>query len=198
MKPYANNPHHSVITLISHIITLAILMIISGCVNAKIDDKGNTKLHEMAGKCNLEEVNKLIAAGANINAKNNDGFTPLFKAVGCSSTNITKKLIDSGADVNAKNNDDFTVLTYAVVLASGGHREFLDNLKLLLEAGADVNVTFSDGKSALSFLMDFMDSINDKDINAFLETAKLLVAYGATGDEEATKKTKTIRRRSRS
>ena len=202
MKPYGNNPHHSVITLISHIITLAILMIVSGCstdINAKIDDKGNTKLHEMARKCKLEEVNKLIDAGANINAKNNDGWTPLANAVGCSSTDITKKLIDSGADVNAKDNRGVTVLGHAVI-AVGIKGLSPDNVKLILEAGGDVNVTFSEGdRRSVALVTALVMSEDCKNINDCLETAKLLVASGATGstedfdklkqlEEEATKK----------
>ena len=206
MKPYGNNPHHSVITLISHIITLAILMIVSGCstdINAKIDDKGNTKLHEMARKCKLEEVNKLIAAGANVNAKNNDGWTPLANAVGCSSTDITKKLIDSGADVNAKDNRGVTVLSHAV-MAVGINGLSPDNVKLILEAGGDVNVTFSEGDQrsvALVTALVMSEDYCKKNINCLecLETAKLLVASGAKGstedfdklkklEEEATKK----------
>lgn len=206
MKPYGNNPHHSVITLISHIITLAILMIVSGCstdINAKIDDKGNTKLHEMARKCKLEEVNKLIAAGANINAKNNDGWTPLANAVGCSSTDITKKLIDSGADVNAKDNKGGTVLLHAVT-SVGINGLSPDNVKLILEAGGDVNVTFSEGDQrsvALVTALVMSEDYCKKNINCLecLETAKLLVASGAKGstedfdklkqlEEEATKK----------
>lgn len=206
MKPYGNNPHHSVITLISHIITLAILMIVSGCstdINAKIDDKGNTKLHEMARKCKLEEVNKLIAAGANINAKNNDGWTPLANAVGCSSTDITKKLIDSGADVNAKDNRGVTVLSHAV-MAVGINGLSPDNVKLILEAGGDVNVTFSEGDRRSVALVTALVMSEDyckenRNCLECLETAKLLVASGATGstedfdklkqlEEEATKK----------
>ena len=210
MKPYGNNPHHSVITLISHIITLAILMIVSGCstdINAKIDDKGNTKLHKMARKCKLEEVNKLIAAGANINAKNNDGWTPLANAVGCSSTDITKKLIDSGADVNAKDNKGGTVLLHAVT-SVGINGLSPDNVKLILEAGGDVNVTFEgdplegDQRSAaLVTALVMSEDYCKKNINCLecLETAKLLVASGAKGstedfdklkklEEEATKK----------
>ena len=205
MKPYANNPHHSVITLISHIITLAILMIVSGCstdINAKIDDKGNTKLHEMARKCKLEEVNKLIAAGANVNAKNNDGETPLFNAVGCSSTDITKKLIDSGADVNAKKNERSTVLLRAVT-SVGINGLSPDNVKLILEAGGDVNVTFEGDQRSVALVTALVMSEDycKKNINclACLETAKLLVASGAKGatedidklkqlEEEATKK----------
>lgn len=215
MKPYGNNPHHSVITLISHIITLAILMIVSGCstdINAKIDDKGNTKLHEMARKCKLEEVNKLIAAGANVNAKNNDGWTPLANAVGCSSTDITKKLIDSGADVNAKDNRGVTVLSHAVI-AVGINGLSPDNVKLILEAGGDVNVTHQgdplegdplEGDQRSAVLVTALVMSEDyckKNINCLecLETAKLLVASGAKGatedidklkqlEEEATKK----------
>ena len=42
----------------------------------------------------------LIDAGADVNAKNNDGKTPLHK---CNDADIAKLLIDAGADVNAKN-----------------------------------------------------------------------------------------------
>ena len=58
---------------------------------------------------NTEKVVKLlIDAGADVNAKNNDGKTPLH--IIKKSETIAQMLIDAGADVNAKNKKGYTPL----------------------------------------------------------------------------------------
>ncbi|EAY05115.1 ankyrin repeat protein, putative [Trichomonas vaginalis G3] len=44
------------------------------------DDDGNTPLIYASCNGNIEGVDSLISAGANIEAKNNNGFTPLIIA----------------------------------------------------------------------------------------------------------------------
>ena len=62
---------------------------------------------------NINKIKRLIASGANVNAKNKLGVTPLHVAVLRDNTAIAKFLIDSGADVSAKNKWDQTPLHLA-------------------------------------------------------------------------------------
>jgi len=55
----------------------------------------------------------LLAKGANINAKSNDGFTPLYEAAYAGHEDVAELLLAKGADVNAKVNDGKTPLQVA-------------------------------------------------------------------------------------
>ena len=68
---------------------------------------GNRALHKAVDNCNLELVKILIAAGANVNSRDEwpNEDMPLHKAiVNCSSesSEMVQFLVDSGADVNAR------------------------------------------------------------------------------------------------
>ena len=75
----------------------------------------------------------LIQKNIDINAKNNQDWTPLHLAASLNDTTMIKCLIDHHADINAKNDWDWTPLHLAI---QAGH---LDAIKLLIERGADVN-----------------------------------------------------------
>jgi ankyrin repeat protein len=60
-------------------------------------------IHDSAYKGNIEVVKQHIAAGADVNAKNDDwGTTPLYRAAIQGHKEIVELLITKGADVNAK------------------------------------------------------------------------------------------------
>lgn len=77
---------------------------------------GITPLMEAASNGDFKKVKALIAAGANVNARNKLGCTVLMYATGAFTfqvysagnghVNVIKALIAAGADVNAKDNDD--------------------------------------------------------------------------------------------
>jgi hypothetical protein len=56
-----------------------------------------------AEECNLEKVKSLVARGASVNTKDEDGWTAFMWAVNKGYINLAKLLLDKGADVNAKN-----------------------------------------------------------------------------------------------
>ena len=102
-----------------------------------------TKLLEAAKTRNTAEVKKLLAEGADANAKDKGGWTALIWAVYFSRTNTVRALLEKGADVNATREDGETALMNA---GSDGDQ---DIVRTLLERGATVNARDSDGWTAL-------------------------------------------------
>ena len=70
-------------------------------------------IHEAAGDGNIEAVKKHLAAGTDVDAKNEKGMSPLIQAAWGGHKEITELLIAKGADVNAKDDDGDTPLLYA-------------------------------------------------------------------------------------
>ena len=64
-------------------------------------------LHQAVTDGNIEAVKRQIAAGADVNAKYVDGWTPLHLAT---TKEVVELLIAKGADVNAKNTNGMTPL----------------------------------------------------------------------------------------
>jgi ABC-type enterochelin transport system substrate-binding protein len=73
-------------------------------------------IHEAAGEGNIEAVKQHIAAGTDVNAKDNGGSTPLHQAAINSHKEIAELLIAAGADVNAKTDAGVTPLDDAISL----------------------------------------------------------------------------------
>lgn len=66
----------------------------------------------------VEDIRECLNAGAEINARTLDWYTPLMYAVMFGTAEAVKVLIDAGADVNARNFQRQTALSLAVI--SGG------------------------------------------------------------------------------
>ncbi len=90
-------------------------------------------LIEASKKGNYEVVEKQLAAGASVKAKNHWGWTALHGATGGGHKKIAELLIAKGADVNVKDLDGKTPLHVA---ALWGRSEIA---KLLVSHGADIN-----------------------------------------------------------
>ena len=92
-------------------------------------------IHEAAFNGNIEAVKQHLAAGADVNMKNEDdlGATPLHQAADNGHKEIAELLIINDADVNAKDKDGETPLHKA---SSSGEKEIIE---LLIAKGADVN-----------------------------------------------------------
>ena len=80
---------------------------------AKVEASGVT-IHQAASLENIGAVKQHLAGGADVNAKNVDGWTPLHEAAFGGRKEIVELLISNGAHVNAKTKNDQTPLDFAI------------------------------------------------------------------------------------
>lgn len=140
-------------------------------INVK-DKEGETALLLAANGLYLDLVILLISSGADVNAKNNAGFTVMMYAVGISedetgpnsrdSIEIVKFLVSHGADVNSRDNAGITVLLFAAAFSK------IDTIKFLVEKGAGVNAN-SDDCCGITALMVAVENRNRNLIVFFIE-----------------------------
>ena len=130
-------------------------------------------IHDAAIDGNIEAVKQHIAAGADVNAKDDYGLTPLHFAAGAGHKEIVELLIAKGADVNTKDSDGETHLHWAIRL---GNTEIAE---LLIANGADVNAKFDDGINGRTAL-----DIAKSCLWRRPETASLLRKHGGKTGEE--------------
>lgn len=104
------------------------------------DDEGYTPLMWAALNNNHEMCTLLLAAGADVNERNEDGQTPLMYAW---NAEICKTLLEAGAEVDSRNNDGWTPLMVAALNGS------VKTCGVLLDAGADINAKNSGGRTPL-------------------------------------------------
>ena len=75
--------------------------------------EADNALIDAAQRGNIESVKQHLDAGADVNAKDDSGWTPLHRAASKVHNKIAKLLIEEGADVNAVNKDGLAPLDYA-------------------------------------------------------------------------------------
>ncbi|MCX7591219.1 MAG: ankyrin repeat domain-containing protein [Kiritimatiellae bacterium] len=127
---------------------------------------GNTPLMIAAASGDYAATYRLLARGAQVNARNRFGSTALMGAAAGGYTDIVELLLRAGADVNARSKEGATALMFA---ARNGH---LDAVKLLLRYGAAVNAMDADGLSPLMYAVS----------RGHEEVVNLLLRYGAMVD----------------
>lgn len=110
--------------------------------------KIDIELYEAIEYADYKKVQKLIAAGADVNMVDENSDTPLMVAACDGLDRIVKILIAAGADVNASASCGWSPLMYAIMNRHGA------SVKLLIEAGANVNITDTDGDTPLLLASD--------------------------------------------
>ena len=129
---------------------------------AKNEKRYNPSLLAATSVGNLELTRKWLSAGANPNAKDNDGEPALYSAARGHSE-IVKMLLSAGAYPNVENNDDQTALMWAV------HKRNAEVAKVLLDGGANPNAVNDNGVTALMLVAEI----------GHTEIAKMLLSAGA-------------------
>ena len=93
-------------------------------VNDRRPESGNTPLHLVSTKgtrqADVEIAEKLLAAGAKVNARNAHQCTPLMQVCSSGNHRVVKQLIDAGADLEARNERNERALHFASKAGSGG------------------------------------------------------------------------------
>jgi len=103
-----------------------------------------TPLHYAASCGRTAIVQKLIAAGADVNAQNITDNTPLLMACNKGHTETVQQLLRAGANMSIHGKPDgLTALHAAVVF--GGSEGYIETAKVLIEGGAPINDKSMDG-----------------------------------------------------
>lgn len=92
----------------------------------------HTLLHLLARQNQAKVVEKLIAAGAELNAVNSQAWTPLHSAADVGATDVIALLLARGADKDAPNDWSWTPLHLAV------QSNRIEAMRLLIEKGANI------------------------------------------------------------
>ncbi|MDA7680103.1 ankyrin repeat domain-containing protein [bacterium] len=148
------------------LLTTIAAVVLVGCGLSEAD----RALLDAAENGNIEDVKQHLAAGADVNAKDDafSGETPLHWAAENGHKEIAELLIAKGADVNAKSDGNWTPLHDA---AKYGRKE---TIELLIAKGADVNANSDDYGTPLDW------AINGRQA----ETINLLRKHGGKTGEE--------------
>jgi uncharacterized protein len=101
-------------------------------------------LHAAVRAGNLDEVKRLVSAGADVNARDPLGSTPLFVAAWSGNTEIASFLLAHGALVNASRPEDNSTALRCAVLAGQA-----ETVELLLASGARVDTRYSSNQTVL-------------------------------------------------
>jgi len=146
------------------ILPLAMALVIAGAIPGKSADSRDLLAATRAG--DHAQVQRLLHAGADVNAADADGTTALMHSVIESDAKMMALLLSSRAAVNATNGLGSTALMYAAVN--------LEKTRLLLDHGADVKAKSKSGVTPISVA-----------VTAFGSTPvlKLLVAKGALPED---------------
>ena len=139
-------------------------------VNQRSPD-GTSALHWAVYNDDVAMVDRLLAAGADVNASNDYQSTPLTEAAVIGNSTVLRKLLAAGAKVESRNADGQTAL---MILARSSN---VDAAALLIARGADVNAREQwRGQTALMWAA----------AEAQPAMVKLLLAHGARVNERST------------
>jgi uncharacterized protein len=116
------------------------------------------KMAEVADSNAIPLLKLLLSKGADINARNNSGFTALHYAVISGPPEIVQFLVNEGAKVDALDVSGSTPLHYA---------ESIENAHVLLKAGASLTVRNLAGKTPAENAND-----NRKEVQKVLKAAE--------------------------
>ena len=126
---------------------VAIVLVAMGFVACGSDDKLSASDRELlsSAKGYLKGVKYQLKQGANVNAKDKNGWTALIFCIDDENTydSVCEYLIEQGADVNVKTKSGWTPLMFA---AEKNRRGLVETL---LKKGADINAKNKNGYTAV-------------------------------------------------
>ncbi|WEW61270.1 hypothetical protein PRK78_006760 [Emydomyces testavorans] len=148
------------------------------CVSILHRDKdGCTSTHDRDVSCaesdGISMINDLLDAGADLNARTNNGSSALHWAIGHGKPGIARKLIDIGIDVGITNNAGETALCCAIL------KRQVNVVERLCQTGCGVKERTRYGITPLHVAVFSEVSIYNSEGRKRMEIVNLLVAAGA-------------------
>ena len=169
------------------LIAIVAAVLVVGCATTQQPEPPTAKapdisIHDAAVDRNIEAVKQHLAAGTDVNAKDEEGWTPLHIAAIRGNKEIAELLIAKGADVNAKAENDNTPLHQA---AFWGHSEIAE---LLISKGADVNAKYKQkfyffNKNQTKLYINAPTPLDNANMNRRTEIIELLRKHGGKKGE---------------
>lgn len=123
-----------------------LLMATASCGNKESNSSStppSMDLHTAAFMGNVEAIQQHIAAGSDLNMKDEYGSTPLTVAITFGKIEAAKMLIESGADINAQTSDGSTALHVAALFCR------TEVVESLLTHGINKSIQNNYGSTAL-------------------------------------------------
>jgi CHAT domain-containing protein/Tfp pilus assembly protein PilF len=145
---------------------LLILFSIS-LIHPQTQDELDKELFDAVFASDLDQVRAAVNKGANVDTKDENGWTALHWVVNFNQKELAEFLIKKGAKIDSKDNDNWTPLNYAVYK---GHKNIS---KILIEKGASTNIKDRYGKTPLHQAI----------LNEDMEMVRLLIKNGADVNE---------------
>jgi hypothetical protein len=116
-------------------------------VNCRDPSSGDTPLLEACAIGHTDTVRMLVDKGADLHAKNRNGYTPLHEACGRGHIDTARLLVDKGADLHAKGGGGGGSAFWRACC-----RNHIDVARMLVDKGADLHEKDGAGRSLLSLL----------------------------------------------
>jgi ankyrin repeat protein len=110
-----------------------------------LDLEGRTPLHYAAAGSRLDEVSRLLKAGAVVDTQDDNGWSALHFAAQAGASECVAELLRAGADVSLQDSYGNTALFRAVFCSRGDGAV----IRMLRQAGADPRVKNKHGVSPL-------------------------------------------------
>jgi ankyrin repeat protein len=112
--------------------------------NVWVEGKTFAPLHYAAMRSDVDLLEALVVAGAQVNARGELGATPLHMSAAHGCVLAVEHLLANGANINAQTDNGATPLHYAV---NFGYTNVAEVVKILLENGADRTIENKRGQT---------------------------------------------------
>ncbi|KHJ75984.1 ankyrin repeat protein, partial [Oesophagostomum dentatum] len=143
---------------------------------------GETRLHIAARSNDTAMVDKLIAAGYDVNRRDYGGWTPISEAVSAGMRDNVRALLKAGAKVDpvsteVLNDEENSTGGGITPLMEACDKGFIEIARDLLKCGASVTKRNADGWTAVDFLRNLIVTCTDEDDAKYVKDLTALALF---------------------